>query len=222
MNVPEIVLASNSPRRREILSWTGLPYTSHPADIDETPQMGELPVDYVQRLAENKAHVSANYAPFNGLVLAADTTVADGTDIIGKPTDIEDARRMLVRLRGRTHYVHSAIVISVPSKGIKTSAICSTPVKIRKFEEDELQAYLDTGDSLDKAGAYAIQHPVFRPVVKFSGCFASVMGLPLCHFERTLRRMGFGERKEIPYKCQEQLSYSCPIYRHVLNGEEVG
>jgi septum formation protein len=222
MNVPEIVLASNSPRRKEILSWTGLPFTTHPADIDETPKPGESPADYVQRLAEDKAHVSANFAPFNGLVLAADTTVADGMDIIGKPADIEDARRILKRLRGRTHQVHSAIVVYIPSKGKKEEALCSTIVTIRKFDDAELQAYLDTGDPMDKAGAYAIQHPEFRPVVKFAGCFASVMGLPLCHFERILRQLGFGERKEVPYRCQEQLSYSCPIYRHVLNGEEAG
>ncbi|KAF0110892.1 MAG: Maf-like protein [Chloroflexi bacterium] len=222
MNVPEIVLASNSPRRREILSWTGLAFTTHPADVDETPKDGESPEDYVRRLAENKAHVSSGFAPFNGLVLAADTTVSDELDILGKPNDIEDARKMLLRLRGRTHQVHTAIVVYIPSKGITERALCSTAVRMRKYSDGELQAYLDTGDSMDKAGAYAIQHSEFRPVVKFSGCFASVMGFPLCHFERTLRRMGYGERKEIPYRCQDQLSYSCPIYKHVLNGEEVG
>lgn len=222
MNVPEIVLASNSPRRREILGWTNLVFTTHPADVDETPIDGELPTDYVQRLAESKAHVSAGFAPFNGLVLAADTTVSDEMDILGKPKDIEDARKILLRLRGRTHQVHTAIVVHIPSKGITERALCSTSVRMRKYSDDELKAYLDTGDPMDKAGAYAIQHAEFRPVVKFSGCFASVMGLPLCHFERTLRKMGYGERKEIPYRCQEQLSYSCPIYKHVLNGEDVG
>lgn len=222
MNVPEIVLASNSPRRKELLGLTKLSFFCQPADIDETPKHGETPQDYVSRLAEHKAQASANYAPFNGLVLAADTTVADGHEILGKPKDMEDARRMLLQLRGRTHQVYTAIVVYNPSRGIKHSSLCATDVHMRKYSDEELDAYLSTGDPMDKAGAYAIQHPVFRPVVKFSGCFASVMGLPLCHFERILRKMGFGERKEIPYACQEQNSYSCPIYKHVLNGENVG
>ncbi|MCX6056300.1 MAG: Maf family protein [Chloroflexi bacterium] len=222
MSIPEIVLASNSPRRKEILAWTGLPFTTHPADIDETPKEEEFPQDYVQRLAEQKAQFSANFAPFNGLVLASDTAVADEMAILGKPKDIENAKSMLLRLRGRTHQVHTAIVVYIPSKGVKERALCSTDVRMRKYSDEELQAYLDTGDPMDKAGAYAIQHLEFRPVIKFSGCFASVMGFPLCHFERILRRMGYGERKEIPYRCQEQLSYSCPIYKHILNGEEVG
>jgi septum formation protein len=222
MNIPSIVLASNSPRRSEILGWTSIPFSKHSADIDETPLNAEPAEDYVMRLAELKAQVSAGFAPFNGLVLAADTTVADGTTILGKPTDLEDARRMLIRLRGRIHQVHTAIVVSVPSKGIKEQALCSTDVHMRKYSDEELQAYLDSGDPMDKAGGYAIQHPEFRPVIKFAGCFASVMGFPLCHFERTLRHMGYGDRKEIPYVCQEHLSYSCPIFQHVLKGENVG
>lgn len=222
MKVPPIVLASNSPRRSEILGWTGLPFSTHPANIDETPLPGELAEEYVMRLAEQKAHVSSNYAPFNGLVLAADTTVADGTLLLGKPVNLEDARQMLIRLRGRTHQVHTALVVSIPSRGIKENTLCSTDVHMRKYTDEELQAYLETGDPIDKAGGYAIQHSEFRPVVKFSGCFASVMGFPLCHFEWLLRHMGYGDRKEIPYICQEHLSYSCPIYQHVLKGEIAG
>jgi septum formation protein len=222
MNIPPIVLASNSPRRSEILGWTGLSFSTHPADIDETPLAGEPAEDYVMRLAEHKAQVSAGFAPFNGLVLAADTTVADGNDLLGKPSDLEEAKRMLIRLRGRTHQVHTAIVVSIPSKGIKEHALCSTDVHMRKYSDEELEIYLATGDPIDKAGGYAIQHSEFRPVIKFAGCFASVMGFPLCHFEWLLRQMGYGDRKEIPYVCQEHLSYSCPIYQHVLKGENVG
>lgn len=222
MSVPPIVLASNSPRRKEILSWTGLPFITHPADVDETALNNESADDYVTRLADQKAQVSASFAPFNGLVLAADTTVADGSTILGKPSDLEDAKRMLVRLRGRIHQVHTAVVVSIPSKGIKKQALCSTDVHMRRYTDEELQVYLETGDPMDKAGGYAIQHPEFRPVIKFAGCFASVMGFPLCHFELLLRRMGYGERKEIPFVCQEHLSYSCPIYKHVLRGETAG
>ena len=222
MKIPLIVLASNSPRRKEILSWTGLDFLAQPSDVDETPISGESAEDYVLRLADQKAQASSGYAPFNGLVVASDTTVADGPDLLGKPTNTEEARQMLTRLRGRTHQVHTAIVIFNPSKGIKVSTICSTDVHMRKYTNDEMEAYLATGDPIDKAGAYAIQHPEFRPVIKFSGCFASVMGFPLCHFERLLRQLGYGDRKEIPYVCQEHLSYSCPIYQHVLKGEKAG
>jgi septum formation protein len=222
MTVPEIVLASNSPRRKDILGWTGLHFTTHAADIDETPKPGEPPLDYVQRLADTKARACANFAPFNGLVLSADTIVVDDEEIMGKPKDPADARRMLRQLRGRMHQVHTAIVLMIPSKGISYTNTCSTPVHMRRYSDEELEAYLETADPLDKAGAYAIQHPQFRPVVKFAGCYASVMGLPLCHVERTLRKMGFGEHREIPFQCQNALSYACPIFKLVLNGEEVG
>jgi MAF protein len=222
MNVPHIVLASNSPRRSEILGWTKLPFSVHPADIDETPFANEPADEYVLRLANQKAQASAGFAPFNGIVLAADTTVADGNTLMGKPEDLEDAKRMLLRLRGKIHQVHSATVVSMPSKGIKREAVCSTDVHMRRYTDEEINTYIATGNPIDKAGAYAIQHPEFRPVIKFAGCFASVMGLPLCHFEYALRQMGYGERREIPFVCQEQLSYSCPIYQHVLKGEIVG
>jgi septum formation protein len=222
MNLPPIVLASNSPRRSEILGWTGIAFSTHPADIDETPNEGEPAEVYVMRLAEQKALASSSFAPFNGLVVAADTTVADGNDLLGKPADIDEARCMLLRLRGRTHQVHTAVVVSIPSKGIKEQVLCSTDVHMRKYSDEELQLYLKTGDPIDKAGGYAIQHTEFRPVIKFAGCFASVMGFPLCHFERILRLLGYGDRKEIPSICQEHLSYSCPIYQHVLKGETVG
>jgi len=222
MKIPLIVLASNSPRRREILGWTGLEYSVHPADIDESRLDNESAEDYVMRLSARKAQVSSSYAPFNGLVLAADTTVAYGFEILGKPDNKEAAREMLLRLRGKIHQVHTAIAISIPSRGITKQVICSTDVHMRNYTEEEIQAYIESGDPMDKAGAYAIQHPEFRPVIKFAGCYASVMGFPLCHFEWLLRQMGYGERKEVPYVCQEQLSYSCPIFRHVLKGETVG
>ncbi len=204
------------------MGWTSISFSTHPADIDETPKGTEPAEEYVMRLAEQKAIASSGFAPFNGLVVAADTTVADGNDLLGKPADLEEARQMLLRLRGRTHQVHTAVVVSIPSRGKKERVLCSTDVHMRKYSDAELQAYLETGDPIDKAGGYAIQHMEFRPVVKFSGCFASVMGFPLCHFEWMLRQLGYGERKEIPYVCQEHLSYSCPIYQHVLKGENVG
>ena len=218
----EIVLASNSPRRRELLTSMDLPITATAADIDETPLAGELPADYVLRLAEEKARACQRQAGFGAVILAADTTVADGDEIIGKPRDRADALRILRQLRGRTHLVHTAIVVGVPSRGLTTEELCSTEVRMRRYSEEDLLAYVESDDPLDKAGAYAIQNPQFDPVQKISGCYASVMGLPLCHLERSLRRLGFGARKGIPYRCMRELAYTCPIFKRVLAGEDVG
>jgi len=217
-----IVLASNSPRRREMLAWMEVPFTTTAADVDETPRAGENPEDYVMRLAQEKARACERQAPFNVVILAADTTVADGSQIIGKPLDAEDALRILRQLRNRHHMVHTAVVVDLPSRGIAALELCSTRVKMRAYSEEELAVYVQSGDPLDKAGAYAIQYEGFNPVDRLSGCYASVMGLPLCHIERALRRLGFGVRKRVPYRCQRELSYICPVFRRILAGEDVG
>lgn len=217
-----IVLASNSPRRKLILGWTGIQFSVRPAEIDETPLPGELPEEYVQRLAATKGRKMSGSAGFKELILAADTTVAENKEIIGKPVDAADARRMLQQLRGRVHFVQTAIVVLYPAAGRVEKELCTTRVRMRRYTDEEIDAYIKTGDPLDKAGAYAIQNQDFQPVDQLKGCYASVMGLPLCHLERVLRRMGYGERKKIPFVCQDQLGYNCPIYQRVLNGEDVG
>lgn len=222
MTDPLIVLASNSPRRREMMAWMDIPFTTTVADVDETPRTGETPEDYVMRLVREKAHACERQAPFNAVILAADTTVADGDEIIGKPFDSEDAARMLRKLRSRTHTVHTAVVVGVPSRGLNEVELCSTHVKMRAYSDEDIASYILTGDPKDKAGAYAIQNEEFNPVEKLSGCFASVMGLPLCHIERALRRLGFGWRKSVPYHCQRELAYTCPVFKRILAGEDVG
>jgi len=217
-----IVLASNSPRRKQILGWTDIQFTSRPAEIDETPLPGESPEVYVQRLAATKGRKMSGEAGFKELILAADTTVAESKEIIGKPADAVDARRILQQLRGRVHFVHTAIVVLYPAAGRVEKELCTTRVRMRRYTDEEIDTYIKTGDPLDKAGAYAIQNQEFHPVDQLKGCYASVMGLPLCHLERVLRRMGYGERKKVPFVCQDQLNYNCPIYQRVLNGEDVG
>jgi MAF protein len=199
-----------------------IPFTTAIADLDEMPHVGEDPLTHVRRLAEEKARTCARYAPFGGLILAADTIVVDNDEIIGKPENVEDARRILQKLRNRTHLVHTAITVAIPSRGTSMEELCSTQVRMRQYTEDEISAYIDSGDPLDKAGAYAIQNEAFHPVARMNGCLASVMGLPLCHFERTLRRLGFGTRHGVPYRCQDELAYTCPIFKRVLSGEEIG
>ncbi len=217
-----LVLASNSPRRKQILGWSGIPFSVRPADVDETPLEGESARAYVQRIALSKGRKMSGSAGFKELIVAADTTVAVDDEIIGKPKDAAEARQILLKLRGRVHFVHTAIVVISPSKGLIERELCTTRVRMRRYSEEEIEAYIQSGDPLDKAGAYAIQNESFHPVDQLKGCYASVMGLPLCHLERVLRRMGYGDRKQIPFVCQDELAYNCPIFTRVLNGEDVG
>ncbi len=224
MGMPAIILASNSPRRRQLLAWTGWTFTVSPVEIDESPQPGEAPDVYVSRLAQGKGAVRAQQAPPGSLVLAADTTVADGMDVLGKPTDPQDAIQMLSRLRGRTHQVYTALalVTTGASGGQVASERCASNVPMRAYSEAEVNAYVATGDPLDKAGAYAIQHPGFHPVENFRGCFARVMGLPLCHLARAMARLGFTPPNDIAAVCQANLEYDCPVTRAILRGEDAG
>jgi septum formation protein len=220
-----LYLASNSPRRRQLLALTGWNFQVAPADVDETPLPDELPRSYVLRLAEKKARAAALLlAPAGlpvGLVLASDTTVVeDGTRILGKPSDPEEAVQMLRRLRGRVHEVYTALAVLRQADGSLFKDVCVTRVPMRAYSDAEIEAYVATGDPLDKAGAYAIQHAGFHPVEDLRGCFAGVMGLPLCHLVRLLRRMGVEPEVDVPLACQQNLAYACPISAAVLRGEE--
>jgi septum formation protein len=210
----EIILASNSPRRQQLLALTGLDFRVLPADIDETPLKGESAAEYVQRLAANKARAVSSRVGDDALVIAADTTVVDGNQILGKPVDNQDAGRMLWQLRGRSHQVYTAVALL--QNGKLLVECCGTAVPMREYSEAEMQAYIQSGDPLDKAGAYAIQHTGFHPVEALQGCYANVVGLPLCHLLRSLRKLGTEPDTGIPTKCQKTFEYDCPIYEAVL------
>jgi len=216
------ILASNSPRRKELLGLFNQPFVVIPADVDENLLPGENPSDYVTRLAQTKATVIGSTNPTANLILAADTTVADGDEILGKPIDRSDAERMLRQLRGRIHQVYTGISIYSPKKNIQQSILCCTNVPMRDYSDLELESYLDSGDPMDKAGAYGIQNLQFHPVENFSGCFASVMGLPLCHFDYGLKMFGRQYEFNIAGACQNHLQYECPVYDRILHGEQVG
>jgi MAF protein len=211
-----LILASNSPRRRQLLALTGLPFAISAADVDESQLANENPGDYVLRLAEEKAR--AIQANANQIILGSDTTVVDGMDILGKPADDVEAVNMLTRLRGRTHQVYTAVALLRISDGLLLKDLCITDVPMRDYSNEEICAYVATGDPLDKAGAYAIQHPEFHPVASMSGCYASVMGLPLCHVTRMLRKLGIETNADVPMGCQQLLEYDCPVYEKILNG----
>lgn len=210
------LLASNSPRRKQMLSWMGFQFRSQPAEIDENPKIGEHPAIYVRRLAVQKATASrANGLP-NEWVIAADTIVADGAELLGKPVDEADARRMLLQLRDKTHQVYSALAILPPDSNQTIQDICCEDVKMRNYTDEEIEAYITTGDSLDKAGAYAIQNQAFKPVVDMKGCFACIMGLPMCHLMRTLSKAGLQIDINISELCQRNLNYTCSVQSQVL------
>ena len=214
---PQLILASNSPRRRQLLALTGLPFTVKVADVDETEYPNENPAEYVLRLAETKAR--AIPAEADQVILAADTTVVDRDDILGKPADDEEAAAMLRRLRGKTHQVYTGIALLRQSDGQLLKDICVTDVPMRDYSDEEVQAYVATGDPLDKAGAYAIQHPEFRPVARMDGCFASVMGLPVCHVILQMRKMDIQPNTDFFKSCETLLEYNCPVSGAILNGE---
>ncbi len=219
---PVLVLASNSPRRRELLALGGWTFQVRPADVDESQLPGETPGDYVLRLARSKARACAAGARPGEVILAADTTVAVDGDILVKPKDATEAAEMLRRLRGRGHQVYTGLaVLQAPGRDPLTDC-CVTDVPMRNYSEAEIEAYVASGDPLDKAGAYAIQHPGFHPVEALAGCYASVMGLPLCHLVRTLGKLGIQPMADVPSGCQAALQYACPISAAVLRGEQVG
>ena len=220
-----LALASNSPRRRQLLALAGWTFDVIVADVDEGQYANEPPADYVLRLAETKARAIS--ASAGQIILAADTAVVDGNDILGKPMDDADAFAMLTRLRGHTHQVYTGIALLRPSDGLLLKDLCTANVPMREYSDEEIEAYVQTGDPLDKAGAYAIQHPHFRPVTmrspgheSMSGCYASVMGLPMCHVVRMMRRMNVSPNADVPMNCQKLLEYACPVFGAILSGEE--
>ena len=213
-----LLLASQSPRRRALLALLGLPFRIVPAEVDERPRSGEDPQKYVSRLAEAKARAVAHLTSPGWLVLGADTAVVDGDDILGKPANAEEAIRLLKRLRGRNHQVYTALALLDPAQERCVRDLCVTQVPMRAYTDEEIAAYVATGDPLDKAGAYAIQHAGFRPVEAIDGCYANVMGLPLCHLVRTLRAFGVTPHQDVPRACQAALGYACPVFSGLSSG----
>jgi len=188
MDSLNLVLASASPRRRQLLASLGLECEVAPTDIDETPHPGEAPADYARRLAREKAAAAAACHPPERLLLAADTVVALGEEILGKPTDASDAARMLRRLSGRAHEVHTAVAAR---RGDTTALrLATTEVTFRSLRDVEIDTYVSTGEPLDKAGAYGIQGVAAVFVTRLSGSYSAVVGLPLCETAELLREFG--------------------------------
>lgn len=207
----QLILASASPRRQAFLRELGLSFTVLPADIDETPYPREVPIELVARLASSKARAIANRLPNDGnpVIIAADTVVAMDSLLLGKPKDKADARRMLEILRGCSHEVHSAVSVFAVANGHAETVVNSTTVWMREYTDDEVAAYVESGDPLDKAGAYAIQHPIFDPAGRIVGCLSSVMGLPLGDLRDLLQNAGVALPNDVVTVCEAQTHFSC-------------
>lgn len=218
MAMTVLILASTSPRRRELLALGGWAFTLHPVEVVELPQVGERPADFVRRMSQAKAQAAAEAVGPGAFIIGADTIVALEHQIIGKPADKRDALKILGQLRGRVHAVLTGLtVIDTTTHKLYTEVVQSS-VPMRAYSDSEMQAYVDSGDPLDKAGAYAIQHSEFQPVERerFGDCFANVMGLPLCHLLRRLRQLGVEPMSNLPGRCQAFLSYDCPMSEMIL------
>jgi MAF protein len=222
IGIPKLLLASNSPRRKQLLALGDWDFEISVPDVDESRLLGETPADYVLRLAKTKALAAANAARPEMIVIGADTAVVDGNDILGKPKDASDAMQMLERLRGHTHQVYTGLALHRLGDQKLLTELCITDVPMRAYSDEEIREYVLGGDPLDKAGAYAIQHAGFQPVESMRGCYASVMGLPLCHLLRALKQLDVHPNADVPANCQSFLKYECPVSQAILRGEPVG
>jgi len=194
----QLYLASASPRRRELLAQVGLEPEVLVQDIDERQLPGELPDVYVTRLARQKAQAALRDSrcrlPLP--VVAADTTVVCAGEVLGKPAHLDDARRMLQLLSGRTHQVHTAVAVARPEQ--LELALVTTAVRFRALQQHEIDAYWATGEPRDKAGAYGIQGIGAMFISRIDGSYSGVMGLPLFETLQLLRKFGISPLTAAP------------------------
>jgi nucleoside triphosphate pyrophosphatase len=214
-----LILASTSPRRQQLLALAGYSFQIGSVNIDETPSPEEPAPDYVMRLAAQKAQAVvedlATELTADALVVAADTTVAVDGELLGKPQHPAEAEAMLRRLRGRTHQVYTGLVVIQGKVDNLQSELCATDVLMRDYSDAEIQEYVASGDPLDKAGGYAIQHNGFHPAAEIQGCFANVMGLPLCGLSRLLQRYNMLPKSNASVVCHGVPGQVCKVYAHV-------
>jgi len=209
---PTLILASQSPRRQEFLRALGLDFQVRTADLDESRLADESPAEMVERLAQAKAHAIAARLPGDAgptLILAADTTVALDDIELGKPASADDAVNMLTILRSRPHQVHTAIHLLSTADGREAGRLNSTTVHMRHYTDREMADYIATGDPLDKAGAYAIQHREFAPVERLTGCASGVMGMPLADLRDLLADFGVTLNIDLAPICARLTGASC-------------
>lgn len=217
MSQTKFLLASASPRRRELLRLLNVPYNVCSTDVDETPRVDETASALVVRLSRAKADAARAQYP-DATIIACDTIVDLDGMILGKPRDKDQANAMLHALRGRAHSVYGGITVS--NSHHTESQVTCTRVWMRDYSDAEIEAYIATGDPLDKAAAYAVQHQIFRPAAHIEGCFANIMGLALCHLYEMLAR-----KNPMPapaLNCHQHPENNCTVARLVAAGKIAG
>jgi septum formation protein len=197
----KLILASSSPRRAEILRHAAFSFEIRPTHVDESLRPGERPTDYVLRLAQAKSQAAAEDEIIFGeaaYVIGADTAVVVEGELLGKPAKTEDARRMLLRLRGKTHEVLTGLSILAIPEGKRVDHVETTRVTFLNISDQQVEEYISSGEPFDKAGAYGIQGIGGRFVERIEGCYFNVMGLPVSRLWGFLRGLGWSE-PEISY-----------------------
>jgi len=187
---PSLILASGSPRRKELLKGAGLEFEIIVSDVDEDIPVKGNPAAHAKHLAKIKAAAVSELYP-ESFVIGADTIVVVDGDILGKPASVKDAEKMLARLSGRAHIVHTGYCILCRNKGFKFSGVEETLVQFKNLSPEEICWYVKTGEPMDKAGAYAIQDKGAALVKSVVGSYTNVVGLPLCEVVEVLEREGF-------------------------------
>jgi len=184
-----IILASSSPRRRELLASTGIHFEVQASQVPEEHQPGEAPEEYVARLSREKAHAVANHHP-GRWVIAADTTVLLGDQLLEKPASRDDAVRMLGTIAGRTHIVYTGVTLENKSREYRETRVAESEVRMLPLSRQDIEWYVDTGEPMDKAGAYAVQGIGAMFIDSIHGSYTNVVGLPLALLFQMLRKAG--------------------------------
>lgn len=191
------ILASASPRRRELLSSIGLTFDVRPSHVPEVRNEGEAPEEYVARLSREKAHALAQENP-ERWVIAADTTVLLGDELLEKPVDANDAARMLATIAGQTHIVYTGVTLQNAGRGWHDTRVAESEVRMLPLTRDEIEWYVATGEPLDKAGAYAVQGIGAMFIESIHGSYTNVVGLPLATLFQMLKRAGIDPLRRQP------------------------
>ena len=209
-SAPDIVLASESQRRREIIQALDAAVEIVPSGVDERPAIpGEQAEDYVGSIASDKAGAVSANGHSEALVIGADTSVVLEGKILGKPVDEVEAREMLTALRGRSHRVVTGVTVSRDSAA--ASSVTSSDVTMREYSDGEMEAYIASGEPFDKAGGYAIQDSLFAPVSALSGCYLNVVGFPLCEVVRLMSEVGVDVTLKPEWYAPERCASDCSV-----------
>ena len=220
MSEKNLVLASTSPRRNELLRLLGISFEKRPSNADEIHPDDVDTVEYVRQMARDKG-IAVRQAE-DEWILSADTIVVLDGQVVGKPADEAEAYEILRALRARGHKVYTALCLRTKNGGGAMESLCATDVFMRDYSEEELAAYIASEDYRDKAGGYAIQHRQFHPCTSVQGCYANVMGLPLCHLAMLLESAGCKLDADVPQACQRYNEITCDVYLQIYRKENPG